>query len=278
MKSKSNYISDICKHKSILAGFILLAIVLFFSCIAPIISRYNPIETSGVNRLKPPSLMHLMGTDQLGRDIMSRVLYGGRSSLLIGAAVVVFVTIAGTIVGALSGYYHKVDVVVMRILDGFMAFPSIIIAITLAAIWGTGKMNIILALSFANFSRMARVVRASVLSIKELDYINSAKALGAKDRYIIFKYIIRNSLSPIIVQSTFIFAISILDEAALSFLGVGIKAPEPSWGGMISEGRNYLTAVPWLVLYPGGAMLLAVLGLNILGDGLQELLAPRLRS
>ncbi len=274
--SKSIYIF-MKNHKSISMGSILLMVILFFAVFAPLISFYDPLETNGQKRLSAPSLQHYMGTDQLGRDIMSRVLYGAQSSLLVGGSVVFIVTIIGVIVGVLSGYYPKIDTVIMRIIDGFMAFPAIIIAIMLAAMLGTGKLNIILALSFAYFPRMTRVARASVLSIKELDYIDSARVSGAKDRYIIWKYILLNSLSPIIVQATFIFAISILDEAALSFLGIGIKAPEPSWGGMINEGRNFMTVAPWLMLFPGSIMLVAVLGLNILGDGLRDLMDPRLK-
>ena len=274
--SKSIYIF-MKNHKSISIGSIFLIVILFFAVLAPLISLYDPLETNGQKRLSPPSLQHYMGTDQLGRDIMSRVLYGAQSSLLVGGSVVFIVTIIGVIVGVLSGYYPKIDTVIMRIIDGLMAFPAIIIAIMLAAILGTGKLNIILALSFAYFPWMTRVARASVLSIKELDYIDSARVSGAKDRYTIWKYVLLNSLSPIIVQATFIFAISILDEAALSFLGIGIKAPEPSWGGMINEGRNFMTVAPWLMLFPGSIMLVAVLGLNILGDGLRDLMDPRLK-
>jgi len=252
-------------------------VILLFAVFASLISPYDPLETNGQERLSSPSLQHYMGTDQLGRDILSRVLYGAQSSLLIGGSVVFIVTISGVSVGVLSGYYPKIDAVIMRIIDGFMAFPAIIIAIMLAAMQGTGKLNIILALSFAYFPRMARVARASVLAIKELDYIDSARVAGAKDRHIIWKYILLNSLSPIIVQATFIFAISILDEAALSFLGIGIKAPEPSWGGMINEGRHFMTVAPWLMVFPGSILLIAVLGLNILGDGLRDLMDPRLK-
>lgn len=263
------------KHKSISIGSFLFVLILLSAVFAPILSGYDPIETNGGARLSPPSWDHLMGTDQLGRDIFSRVLFGARSSLIVGGGVVFITTLAGVSVGVLSGYYPRIDGVVMRVIDGFMAFPAIIIAIMLAAVWGTGKMNIIFALSFAYFSRMARVARGSVLSIKNQDYVDSVRVLGARDRHILWKYILLNSLSPIIVQATFVFAISILDEAALSFLGIGIQAPEPSWGGMINDGRNYMTVSPWLMLFPGGVMFAAVLGLNILGDGLRDLLDPR---
>lgn len=263
------------KNKGIIIGLILLIVCIVFSLLAPYISQYDPLETSGEDRLMSPSREHLMGTDQLGRDIMSRVLYGSRYSLAIGISVVVVSTIMGTFIGLISGYYEKIDRVIMRILDGFMAFPSIIIAITLAAIWGTGTLNIVLALSFANFTRMARVVRASVFSIKKLEYIDAGEVLGIGKARIIFRHILGNCFSPIIVQATFIFAISILDEAALSFLGVGIQAPLPSWGGMISEGRNFMSVAPWIILFPGGVMLMTVLGLNILGDGLSDILDPK---
>lgn len=217
-----------------------------------------------------------MGTDQLGRDIFSRVLYGARASMTVGIGVVILTTLAGVVIGVTAGYYQRLDGILMRVMDGFMAFPAIIIAIILAAVWGTGKINIIMALSFAYFSRMARIARSSVLSIKEQDFVDSARIAGAGDGHILSRYILLNSLSPIIIQATFVFAVSILDESALSFLGIGIKAPEPSWGGMINDGRNYMTVFPWLMLFPGGIMLTAVLGLNILGDGLRDLLDPRL--
>lgn len=263
------------RHKSISIGAFLFILILFSAVLAPVLSGYDPLATNGIARLSPPDWDHLMGTDQLGRDILSRVLFGARSSLIVGAGVVFITTLTGVSLGLLSGFYPRIDGVVMRGIDGFMAFPAIIIAIMLAAVWGTGKINIIFALSFAYFSRMARVARGSVLSIKNLDYVDSARVLGARDRYILWKYILLNSLSPIIVQATFVFAISILDEAALSFLGIGIQAPEPSWGGMINDGRNYMTVAPWLMLFPGTIMFAAVLGLNILGDGLRDLLDPR---
>lgn len=266
----------ISRHKGIAVGTCLFILILFLAVCAPWLSFYDPLAPDGSQRLMPPSMDHLMGTDQLGRDIFSRVLHGARSSLQVGLGVVLITTLAGVLLGMAAGFYPRLDGVLMRVMDGFMAFPAIIIAIMLAAMWGTGKLNIILALSFAYFSRMARVVRSSVLSIKEQDYVDSARIAGAGDWYILRKYILLNSLSPIIVQATFVFAIAILDESALSFLGIGIKAPEPSLGGMINDGRNYMTVSPWLMLFPGGIMFAAVLGLNILGDGLRDLLDPRL--
>jgi len=259
-------------------GMIAVLTIAVCAVFAPVISSHDPLETNGQKRLALPSPEHFMGTDQLGRDILSRVLYGGRSSLLIGFCVVSIVTLVSIPVGTFSGYYTGLDRILMRIIDGLMAFPSIIVAITFAAMWGTGKLNIIFALSFAYFPRMTRVVRSVVLSTKEMDYVDSARVAGATDRYILRRYILRNALSPVIVQATFIFALAILDEAALSFLGIGIQSPEPSWGGMINEGRNYMVVSPGLMLFPGVVMLLAVMGLNILGDGLRDALDPRIKE
>lgn len=276
MKAKNRIISFSKGNKSIVLGGMIFILLVLAALAAPVLSGHDPLETNGAQRLSPPCLSHPMGTDQMGRDIMSRVLYGARSSLLVGVCVVLITTVAGGGLGMVSGYYPRLDAVLMRIMDGFMAFPAIIIAIMLAAVWGTGKVNIIMALSFAYFSRMARVARSSVLSVKNLDYVDSARVAGAGDRHILTRYILLNSLSPIIVQAFFVFAIAILDESALSFLGIGIKAPEPSLGGMINEGRNYMTISPWLMVFPGAVMFMAVLGLNLLGDGIRDFLDPRL--
>jgi peptide/nickel transport system permease protein len=199
-----------------------------------------------------------------------------RNSLEIALFVVILTTAMGLLVGLIAGYFPKLDIYISRVLDAMMAFPAIIIAISLAGIWGAGKFNIIVSMSFAYFSRMARVVRASTISVKEVDYVESAKAAGAGKFYILFKYILPNILSPIIVQATFVFAYAIIVEATLSFLGVGIKPPEPSLGGILSDGRNIMAAAPWVVLFPGGAIVMAALGFNLQGDGLRDLLDPRL--
>lgn len=265
-------------HPYILVGGLLVMLILLVALFAPFLTPYGPVDMTPKNRLQAPSSIHVMGTDEFGRDVMSRAFYGARISVQIGLSVVLITVVMGTVVGLIAGYYSKLDNIVMRFLDGLMAFPEIIIAITLAAIWGSGKMNIIFAMSFAYFPRMARVVRGSALCAKEVEYVEAAKAIGAKDIYIMYKHILPNCISPIIVQATFCFATAILAEAALSYLGVGIKEPAPSWGGMISQGRNYMAIAPWLVYFPGGAIILSVLGLNLLGDGLRDYLDPRLRS
>lgn len=266
------------KEPYIITALIILSIMLFLAIFAPFITEYKPNATNPRNRLQPPSSEHFLGTDEFGRDVFTRILYGIRASLQVGFSVVILTLIFGVFIGVLSGFYPKLDRIIMRILDGMMAFPGIIIAISLAAIWGGGKINIILALSFAYFPKMARIVRSSVISIKDLEYVESARAVGAGDSYIIFKYILRNAASPILVQATFNFALAILDEAALSFLGVGIMPPAPSLGGMITDARSFMTVAPWLIIAPGLMIIFSVLAFNLLGDGLRDFLDPHLRG
>ncbi|MCC3144259.1 ABC transporter permease [Halanaerobium sp. Z-7514] len=270
--------SRIFKEPYIITALIILSIMLFLAIFAPFITEYKPNATNPRNRLQPPSSEHFLGTDEFGRDVFTRILYGIRASLQVGFSVVILTLIFGVFIGVLSGFYPKLDRIIMRILDGMMAFPGIIIAISLAAIWGGGKINIILALSFAYFPKMARIVRSSVISIKDLEYVESARAVGAGDSYIIFKYILRNAASPILVQATFNFALAILDEAALSFLGVGIMPPAPSLGGMITDARSFMTVAPWLIIAPGLMIIFSVLAFNLLGDGLRDFLDPHLRG
>lgn len=276
-KKIKQIILAIKKHPYIAIGGTVIGLVFLTAVAAPLLTKFNPLEVNGKERLLPPSWIHPMGTDHFGRDIMSRLVYGARISMEVGISVVVLSTLMGGLIGLAAGYYHRLDNLIMRILDGFMAFPGIIIAIILAAVWGAGKLNIILALSFAYFPQMARVVRGCVLTGKEWECVESAKSSGAKDGHILIRYILLNSLSPIIVQATFTFAVAILDEAALSFLGMGIEPPHPSWGGMITEGRSFMSVAPWEMIFPGAAIMVTVLGLNLLGDGLRDYLDPRLK-
>ncbi len=243
--------------------------------LAPYAVSFEPTLISYRTRLQAPSKTHIMGTDEFGRDVFSRVVYGLRTSVSIGLAVVAITGITGIVLGLITGYYPRFDRIFMRILDGWMAFPEIILAVTLAAVWGSGAYVIIFAMSFAYFPRMCRVVRSGVLRIKELDYIEATKALGARDPYILLRHVLPNCVSLILVQITFSFATAILAEAALSFLGVGIKPPAPSLGGMISDGRNFYPIAPWVVLSPGLVMVLLVLTLNLLGDRLRDALDPK---
>ena len=260
----------------ILFGSLLVLVSVTLAVTAPVLTKFSPTEMSPYERMLPPSKGHPLGTDNYGRDVFSRVLFGMRNSLEIALFVVLLTTAVGLLVGLIAGYFPKIDIYISRVLDAMMAFPAIIIAISLAGIWGAGKFNIIVSMSFAYVSRMARVVRASTISVKDVDFVESAKAAGAGKFYILSKYILPNILSPIIVQATFIFAYAIIVEATLSFLGVGIKPPEPSLGGILSDGRNIMAAAPWVVLFPGGAIVMAALGFNLQGDGLRDLLDPRL--
>jgi len=277
MKLKSNARRNKI-HPYIITGGILFGAVLLVAIFASHLAPYDPLMMEGKDRLLKPSMDHFMGTDNFGRDIMSRVFYGARVSIEIGFIVTILSTFIGGFVGLVAGSIKWLDNILMRILDGLLAFPGIIIAIILSAIFGAGKGNIILALSFAYFPTMARVLRASVLVVKEQDYVESAIAIGAKKPYILIEYILANSLAPMLVQMTFIFALAILDEAALSFLGVGIEPPAPSLGGMITEARTFMSVAPWQIFFPGIAIVISVLGLNLIGDGLRDVLDPRLKQ
>jgi peptide/nickel transport system permease protein len=266
------------KSLYILAGSLLVLFSVFLAVAAPLLARRPPTEMSPQDRLKAPSREYPLGTDEYGRDLASRIVYGMRTSLEVSVFVVCATTAIGLLVGLIAGFYPKADLVISRVLDAMMSFPEIIIAISLAAVWGAGMFNIILSMSFAYFSRMARVVRASTISIKEIEYVESARAAGATNPYVLLRYILPNILSPIIVQATFVFASAIIVEATLSFLGVGIKPPAPSLGGLLSDARNFLPVAPWLVIFPGVAIVVAALGFNLQGDGLRDLLDPRLRE
>jgi peptide/nickel transport system permease protein len=266
------------RNRYLSIGGVLIVIFVLLALFAPWLSRFDPLAIDPAHRLQPPSSAHWMGTDELGRDVYSRVVFGSRTSIQIGFLVVFLSTLLGLIAGLTAGYHQKTDAVIMRILDGLMAFPDIIIAVTLAAVWGSGKLTLVLAMVAAYFPRMTRTVRAAAITVCELEYVESAKSIGCSGFYIIRKYILPNSLSPIIVQAAFIFAAAVLSEAALSFLGVGIKPPTPTWGGMVSQGRTYLTIAPWVIVFPGMAIAMTVLGLNLLGDGLRDYLDPRLKN
>ena len=258
-------------------GFIIFIFV-FCAVFAPLLTKYSPLAVDPTNRLLLPSQQHLLGTDELGRDLFSRILYGTRISLLVGFFTVICSAISGTLIGLISVFYKRSNAIIMRILDGLMAFPDMIIAITLAALWGSGIWSIIFALTVASMPRMARIVRGTALSVVELEYVEAAKAIGCRDIYILIKCILPNCISPIIVQSTGVFAGAILSEASLSFLGVGINPPIPTLGGMINSSKTFLTVIPTVAIFPGIAIALAVLGMNLLGDGLRDVLDPRLRD
>lgn len=266
------------RHRLAFVGMILLAFVATVGMLAPLLARYDPFEIHAVDRLKPPGAQYWLGADSLGRDVFSRLIYGARISLGVGAATVTVCGVFGILIGLVSGYYRRIDNVLMRIMDAFMAFPSILLALGIMAALGPAVTNTVIALSIVYIPRVARVVRSAVLGIREADYVLACRAIGAGDVRILGRHVLPNCLAPIIVQGTFIFAFAIIAEASLSFLGVGSSPEVPSWGNMLSEARQFLRRAPLLALLPGIAIMLTVLSLNLLGDGLRDILDPHLKD
>lgn len=256
-------------------GIIFLTIPLILIVITPLIAKYDPSAVDTMNRLAKPSVSHLMGTDNLGRDVFSRTLSGMKISVQIGLWVTFISLVSGLIVGTIAAYYKSTTNFIMRIIDGIMSMPTIILAIILAGILGSGTKNIIMALSISYLPMIARVAKNSVESVKENEYIEASVSLGKSDLYIIVKCIWPNIFSQIMIQTTFIFASAILNECILSFLGVGIRPPMASLGGMVSDGRNYMMVAPWISAFPGIMISWLVLSLNLLGDGLRDYLDPK---
>jgi len=266
------------RRKTAVLGVILVVLNVLVALAAPALSRWDPQALDVKARLTPPNAVHWFGTDDVGRDAWSRVIYGARLSMLVGASVVAMSFVGGLFFGLLGGYYRRLDDVLMRVMDGLMAFPGIILAIAMMAALGPSVANVVVALGVVYVPRVARIVRGSVLVIRETPYVEAARALGIPDHRILARHVLPNCLSPVIVQGTFIFAAAVLGEAALSFLGVGVPPQIPSWGNVLSEGRLYIQQAAWLTLFPGAAIMLSILGLNLFGDGLRDLLDPKLRG
>ena len=264
------------QRRSVALGLAILAVVLFAAVFADVIAPHDPGVMSVRNRLKPPSAEWWFGTDEFGRDVFTRLIYAGRVSLIVGIGTAVLASVIGIILGLTGGFFRKLDAPVSRLVDAMMAFPDILLAISLVAVLGGSLANLILALSIVYAPRVARVVRAATLVIRELPYVEAARALGTSTWRILVHHILRNMVSPVIVQATFIFAYSMLAEAGLSFLGVGVDPSPPTWGSMINGGRQYIGTADWLILFPGLAITLSVLSLQIAGDGLRDALDPRL--
>jgi peptide/nickel transport system permease protein len=264
-------------HRLFVAGFILCSLVLLLAIFADLLAIRSPERTRISATFQPPSDTYLMGTDNLGRDVWSRVAHGSRVSILIGLATVALAGIAGTLVGLFAGYYRKLDEPLMRLMDALMSFPAILLAVGITAALGPSATNAVIALAVVYAPRTARIVRASTLVLREMDFVMGAKAAGATDLRILLRHLLPNCLGPLVVQLTFVFAYAVLAEAALSFLGMGPPPPAPTWGNVISDGRDYLREAPWICLFPGLAISITVLGLNLLGDGLRDLLDPRMK-
>ncbi len=264
------------QNRLALVGCILLIGVLLAAVGAPVLAPHSPLDQDLYNRVKPPSTAHLFGTDDFGRDILSRVIYGSRISLRIGVVAVGLALLVGTAIGLSAGYWGGwLDQALMRAMDLMLAFPSILLAIAIVAILGPGLENAMLAVGIVAVPQYARLVRASTLSIREKDYVQAVRALGAGDLRILAFSVLPNCLAPLIVHSTLGLATAILDAAGLSFLGLGARPPTPEWGAMLNEGRELILSAPWVLTFPGLAIFLTVLGFNLVGDGLRDALDPR---
>jgi peptide/nickel transport system permease protein len=271
-----NLLQKLATRPAAMAGLIILVVMIALALLAPWLSPYDPAKLAVRDRMQGPSLVHLFGTDDMGRDVLTRVLYSGRTSITVGFAVVIFASIIGVFLGLMAGFFRRLDTPVSRLIDAMMAFPDILLAIALVAALGASATNVVIALGTVYAPRLARVVRASTLVIRELPYVEAARALGVPTPVILVRHVLRNVTSPLLVQATFIFANAILAEAGLSFLGVGISPDIPTWGTMISVGRQYLEQAPWIMWFPGGAIIVTVLSLQLVGDGLRDFLDPRL--
>ena len=266
------------RRRIVLATAVCLLAVLVMALLANIITGYDPNETAVSQRLAVPSASHLMGTDELGRDLFARIAFGGRYSLTIAALTAVGAIVLGTLFGLVAGFFRRLDAPISRLVDAMMSFPDILLAIALVAILGPSMLNVVFALVLVYTPRVARVVRASTLVVRELLFVEAARAVGVSTSRILWRHILPNLMSPILVQASFIFAYAILAEAALSFLGVGVPPEIPTWGTMVAGSQQYAHDALWIVLFPGLAIIVTALSLQLLGDGVRDLLDPRLKK
>ncbi|WP_173934352.1 ABC transporter permease [Chelativorans sp. Marseille-P2723] len=277
-KPRNQLLSRMLSHRGLVIGAGILVVMVLAGIVGLLGLAGDALKISYQSRFVEPSAEFVFGTDHYGRSIFSRVVTGTHLSLLIGISVVAITAVFGVLIGAIAGYFPRLDGLIMRCMDALMAFPPIMLAIAIAAALGAGLLNLIVALGITYTPRTARIVRAAVLGVRNSEYIESARLSGASDGRIIVKHVLPNSMAPVIVDLTFVFAYAILAEAALSFLGVGPPPPVPTWGNIIAEGRDYLVDAPWISIFPGLAIGFSVLGLNLLGDGLRDVLDPRLTS
>lgn len=261
-------------NKSAVIGSIILVFLSAFALFSPMISQFSPLEIDPLNRLDSPNSTHWFGTDNFGRDLFSRVASGAQVSMGVGFSVAILTAVIGMIVGLYAAYYSVLDHILMRICDALMAFPDILLAVAIMAVLGPQPINVVIAVTISKIPTLARIVRSSALVIKEQTYIEAMKAQGASSKRIIWRHIVPNILSPLIVQLTYVFAVAIILEAALSFLGAGIPAPDPSWGNILFDGKVVIFSAWWMTVFPGTFIILTVLGLNLFGDGLRDLLDP----
>ena len=259
-------------------GAAVLALVVLMALVAPFISPYDPLKQDLVNARLAPSAEHLLGTDDLGRDVLSRVIYGSRVSLIAGLASVAIGVVVGSLLGLVAGFSGGLaDSLVMRLVDAVLAFPGLVLALALGAVMGAGLFGVVIALGVVYTPTFARLMRGQVLSIREREFVAAARVIGSPAWRIVAKHVLPNVATPIVIQASLSIAFAILAEASLSFLGLGVSPPTPSWGGMINQGRGYLQQAPWIVFGPGAALFVTVLGLNFVGDAIRDALDPRIR-
>jgi peptide/nickel transport system permease protein len=264
------------RNPTMVAGGILLLVMMFLAAFAPYLSTVNPVEMNPIERLRAPSAGHWFGTDMYGRDSFSRVVYGSRISLLVGLVVAVFTSVIGLIVGLISGFIRKLDDVIMRVMDGIMALPDLLLAISFVALTKASVRNVIIALLIPQTPRVVRLVRGIVLTLREQPFIEAAVGMGARLPRLLVRHLLPNTLAPLMVQGTYVMASAVLIEAGLSFLGAGTPPEIPSWGNIMAEARSYVRVAFWLLLFPGLFLAATVLSINLVGDGLRDMLDPRI--
>ena len=270
-------IKRLLRHRLFMTGLVLFLIIAGIAILAPWITDTDPNRLSMRNKFKPPGEGWIFGTDSFGRSLWSRVVWGAQLSMLIGDSVVALNAVFGILIGAAAGYFRRIDNLLMRINDALMAFPAILLAIAVTSVLGPSTFNVILALGIVYIPRTARIVRSSVIVLREMEFVQAAVAAGAGHWRILTRHILPNAMAPVIVQLSFLFAFAVLSEATLSFLGVGAVPPTPTWGNIMAEGRDFMREAPWIITIPGIALMITVMGLNFLGDGLRDVLDPRLR-
>jgi peptide/nickel transport system permease protein len=266
------------KHPTLVLGIVLLVIMAAVALAAPWIATHNPLTINPLQRLKPPTAEHYFGTDALGRDVFSRTVWGGRVSLVVAVAVAVLATVLGVVLGLIAGFVRWADPIIMRIMDGLMAIPDILLAIALMAVIRASLTTVVFAITIPQIPRVVRLVRSLALTLREQLFVEAAHAIGTRLPVILLRHVLPNIVTPLVVQATFIAATAVLTEAVLSFLGVGVPAQIPSWGNMMAEGRNYVAVAFHIIVYPGVFLALTVLAINLMGDGLRDALDPRLAN
>ncbi|MFC4735089.1 nickel transporter permease [Bacillus daqingensis] len=270
---------ELKKNKLALVGLFIIAFFILTAIFAPLLTSYQPQSINAGPRLQSPNADHWFGTDDLGRDIFTRIVYGARISLMVGFFAVTGALFFGSLLGIIAGYFGRwIDMIISRIFDIMLAFPSILLAIAIVAILGPSLQNALIAIAIINIPIFGRLVRSKVISIREEEYILAAKAQGMKSGRILIHHVLPNSTAPIIVQATLGFGTAILEAAALGFLGLGAQPPTPEWGSMLSDARQYIQSAPWTVLFPGLSIMLVVLGFNMIGDGLRDALDPKMKT